>query len=105
MQSLKLTLRACSSEVILGKKDWRMINKFVNELDIALKTLSYKKSGTDRDYPADRESNDVNLSESERKLSEALMRVNLAGEVAAQALYRGQAMVCKDSLQTIACPL
>ena len=73
-----------------------MINKFVNELDIALKTLSYKKSGTDRDYPAVRESNDVNLSESERKLSEALMRVNLAGEVAAQALYRGQAMVCKD---------
>ena len=73
-----------------------MINKFVNELDIALKTRSYKKSGTDRDYPADRESNDVNLSESERKLSEALMRVNLAGEVAAQALYRGQAMVCKD---------
>ena len=61
-----------------------------------MKTLSYNKSGTDRDYPADRESNDVNLSESERKLSEALMRVNLAGEVAAQALYRGQAMVCKD---------
>ena len=25
-----------------------------------------------------------------------MMRVNLAGEVAAQALYRGQAMVCKD---------
>ena len=73
-----------------------MINKFVNELDIALKTLSYKKSGTDRDYPVDKESNDVNLSESEKKLSEALMRVNLAGEVAAQALYRGQAMVCKD---------
>ena len=62
-----------------------------------MKTLSYNKSGTDRDYPADRESNDVNLSESERKLSEALMRVNLAGEVAAQALYRGQAMVCKDA--------
>ena len=73
-----------------------MINKFVNELDIALKTLSYKKSGTDRDYPVDKESYDVNLSESEKRLSEALMRVNLAGEVAAQALYRGQAMVCKD---------
>lgn len=25
-----------------------------------------------------------------------MMRVNLAGEVAAQALYRGQALVCKD---------
>ena len=73
-----------------------MINKFVNELDLALKTNKNKKSGTDRVYPADKESNDVNLSESEKKLSEALMRVNLAGEVAAQALYRGQAMVCKD---------
>ena len=31
-----------------------------------------------------------------RSLSAELMRVNLAGEVAAQALYRGQAMVCKD---------
>ena len=25
-----------------------------------------------------------------------MMRVNLAGEVAAQALYRGQSLVCKD---------
>ena len=73
-----------------------MINKFVNELDIALKTLSYKKTGTQRDYPADQEQNEEALTESERALSESLMRVNLAGEVAAQALYRGQAWVCKD---------
>ena len=73
-----------------------MINKFVNELDIALKTLSYKKAGTQRDYPADQEQNEEALTESERALSESLMRVNLAGEVAAQALYRGQAWVCKD---------
>ncbi len=73
-----------------------MINNFINELDIALKTLSYKKTGTQRDYPADQEQNEEALTESERALSESLMRVNLAREVAAQALYRGQAWVCKD---------
>ena len=55
-----------------------MINNFINELDIALKTLSYKKAGTQREYPADQEQNEEALTESERALSESLMRVNLA---------------------------
>ena len=70
------------------------VNKFVNELDIALKTLSNKKPGTPREYPVT-EFN-PNLTYEEKKLSAKLMRINLAGEVAAQALYRGQALVCKD---------
>jgi 3-demethoxyubiquinol 3-hydroxylase len=36
------------------------------------------------------------LSEAERRESTRLMRVNHAGEVAAQALYRGQALVARD---------
>lgn len=36
------------------------------------------------------------LSESERRHAAGLMRVNHAGEVAAQALYLGQAMVARD---------
>ena len=36
------------------------------------------------------------LSESERRRSAALMRVNHAGEVCAQALYRGQAITARD---------
>ena len=59
------------------------VNKFVNELDIALKTLSNKKPGTPREYPVT-EFN-PNLTD-EEKLSAKLMRINLAGEVAAQAL-------------------
>tara|TARA_B100001989_G_scaffold192415_1_gene141282 strand:- start:135 stop:761 length:627 start_codon:yes stop_codon:yes gene_type:complete len=70
------------------------IDGFINECDIALKTLSFKKSGTDRPYPSDTKT--LNLTKNEKNLSAELMRVNLAGEVAAQALYRGQAMVCKD---------
>jgi ubiquinone biosynthesis monooxygenase Coq7 len=40
--------------------------------------------------------NSEELTQKEKKLSIQMMRVNLAGEVAAQALYRGQALVCKD---------
>jgi|TARA_B100000029_G_scaffold516695_1_gene632822 ubiquinone biosynthesis monooxygenase Coq7 len=72
-----------------------LIDQLINECDIALKTLSNKKSGTDRAYPCNVD--DQMLNKNEKKLSIELMRVNLAGEVAAQALYRGQAMVCKDS--------
>lgn len=38
----------------------------------------------------------VELTEAERRHSAALMRVNHAGEVAAQALYHGQALVAND---------
>ncbi|MBV8524576.1 MAG: 2-polyprenyl-3-methyl-6-methoxy-1,4-benzoquinone monooxygenase [Acetobacteraceae bacterium] len=37
------------------------------------------------------------LSPSERRESAALMRVNHAGEIAAQALYHGQALMAKDA--------
>jgi ubiquinone biosynthesis monooxygenase Coq7 len=74
------------------------INSIVNEFDIALKTLSNKKPGTGRSYPPGPiEKNTEELTKKEKRLSIQMMRVNLAGEVAAQALYRGQSLVCKDS--------
>ena len=72
-----------------------LLDNFINECDIALKTLSFKKSGTGRSYPSSETPS--SLSKEEKNLSAQLMRINLAGEVAAQALYRGQAMVCKDT--------
>tara|TARA_Y200000002_G_scaffold107584_1_gene87989 strand:- start:447 stop:1082 length:636 start_codon:yes stop_codon:yes gene_type:complete len=73
------------------------LNNIVNELDIALKTLSDKKTGTDRAYPPIPEGkNSEDMSQKEKNLSIKFMRINHAGEVAAQALYRGQAFVCKD---------
>ena len=72
-------------------------NNIVNELDIALRTLSDKKKGTERCYPPDpAEKNTEELTQKEKDLSIQMMRINHAGEVAAQALYRGQAFVCKD---------
>ena len=73
------------------------LNNIINELDIALKTLSDKKTGTDRVYPPIPEGkNSEDMSQKEKNLSIKFMRINHAGEVAAQALYRGQAFVCKD---------
>jgi len=40
---------------------------------------------------------DSSLSDSEKKHSAGLMRVNHAGEIAAQALYKAQAMVARDA--------
>ena len=72
-------------------------NNIVNELDIALRTLSDKKTGTERSYPPEpAEKNTEELTQKEKDLSIQMMRINHAGEVAAQALYRGQAFVCKD---------
>tara|TARA_Y100001935_G_scaffold191024_1_gene159234 strand:+ start:4 stop:639 length:636 start_codon:yes stop_codon:yes gene_type:complete len=72
-------------------------NNIVNELDIALRTLSDKKTGTERCYPPDpADKNTEELTQKEKDLSIQMMRINHAGEVAAQALYRGQAFVCKD---------
>ena len=74
-----------------------ILNNIVTELDIALRTLSDKKSGTDREYPPiPKEKNTEELSKKEKNLSIQMMRINHAGEVAAQALYRGQAFVCRD---------
>ena len=75
----------------------KFLDDIINECDIALKTLSNKKSGTGRTYPPEpSEKNTEELTPEEKKLSIQMMRVNLAGEVAAQALYRGQSLVCKD---------
>ena len=74
-----------------------ILNNIVNELDIALRTLADKKTGTDRKYPPEPiEKNSEELSKKDKDLSIQMMRINHAGEVAAQALYRGQAFVCKD---------
>ena len=74
-----------------------ILNNIVNELDIALRTLTDKKTGTDRKYPPEPiDKNSEELSKKEKDLSIQMMRINHAGEVAAQALYRGQAFVCKD---------
>lgn len=62
--------------------------------DQALKSIFGKPATTERDYPA------ANIKEPEltleqKKKSSALMRINHAGEVCAQALYHGQGLASR----------
>lgn len=72
-----------------------VIDRFIGEIDYSLHTLYSKPYGTGRPDPADNvESGE--LPEAERKLSGSLIRIDHAGEVSAQGLYRGQALTVRD---------
>jgi ubiquinone biosynthesis monooxygenase Coq7 len=66
-------------------------DRLIAPLDAALRTLLGANDAT-RPYPAAQVDETVETS-ADRKHVAALMRVNHAGEVAAQALYQGQALL------------
>jgi ubiquinone biosynthesis monooxygenase Coq7 len=71
------------------------LDRAIGELDKIIKTLSVPPRAS-RDIP-DTPAGD-GLQEAERLESARLMRVNHSGEVAAQALYQGQALTARDPL-------
>lgn len=64
-------------------------------LDTGLRTLFGRPLTTDRPDPADASAR-AELTPAEQRLSGRLMRVNHAGEVAAQGLYQGQALTARS---------
>ncbi|MES2530664.1 MAG: 2-polyprenyl-3-methyl-6-methoxy-1,4-benzoquinone monooxygenase [Pseudomonadota bacterium] len=73
----------------------RSIDSLLHAADSALRTVfANPKASRSTPTPA---TPPGKLTESERKLSGALMRVNHVGEVCAQALYTAQAAVTKDA--------
>ncbi len=70
------------------------IDAILVELDRGLKTLSHR-SDANAKRPGSTEA-DVNLSDERKQHTIGLMRINHTGEVCAQALYNGQAMMAKD---------
>ncbi len=71
-----------------------LLEAIVSELDHALRVVA-APAVPRRTSPA--EGPDDKLDERDRVESASLMRVNHAGEVAAQALYRGQAFITRDN--------
>lgn len=72
-----------------------IIDRLLEELQHGLSTCHVKPPQHERPYPAKSEKSDE-LSEQQQKDIAGLMRVNNAGEVAAQGLYRGQALTASD---------
>ncbi|HZF29147.1 MAG TPA: 2-polyprenyl-3-methyl-6-methoxy-1,4-benzoquinone monooxygenase [Gammaproteobacteria bacterium] len=75
-----------------GSLAWR--DRLIGTIDQGLRTLAAHASPA-RPSPAD-ELPESSLSDAERRLSAALLRVNHAGEISAQALYSGQALVARS---------
>jgi 3-demethoxyubiquinol 3-hydroxylase len=78
----------------MDTRSFNLIDIALGEIDKAIKTLT-APAHSSRPAPAAPEG-EV-LQEAQRALSARLMRVNHAGEVAAQALYQGQALTARDA--------
>ena len=70
------------------------VDQLLINADKALRTLFGAPLTTGRDNPASALP-DASLSAAEQRVAAGLMRVNHAGEVAAQALYQGQGLTAK----------
>jgi ubiquinone biosynthesis monooxygenase Coq7 len=70
------------------------LDQLIMNFDQAVRTVAGRPLVTDRPNPGAR-SGESELSEAEREEAIRLMRVNHAGEVAAQALYQGQALTAR----------
>jgi len=74
-------------------RSFGLTDRIFGEIDKAIKVLSVAARSS-RQTPAAPEQQ--TLQETERRKSARLMRVNHSGEVAAQALYQGQALTARD---------
>ncbi len=73
----------------------RPVDVLILNLDRVLHAVAGGSRGTGRAYPAN-EVGDVPLEDNQRRHAAGLMRVNHAGEVAAQALYHAQSLTARS---------
>lgn len=78
----------------MSERAYTLADRLVMNLDQGLRTVFGRPVTTERPDPA-RGVAEAELAEPERKLAGRLMRVNHSGEVAAQALYQGQALTAE----------
>lgn len=80
----------------VGEMDRHMtpLDRLLGQADLALRA-SFGRPATRRPSPGDDQSDRL-ADEAQRRHAAGLMRVNHAGEVAAQGLYHGQALTARD---------
>ncbi len=79
----------------MADRTYSALDRLIGEIDKAIKVLA-APAHPSRAAPAST-GGELVLKEAERMASERLMRVNHSGEVAAQALYQGQALNASDA--------
>ncbi len=79
----------------MSTRRYSTADRMIINLDRAVRSLQGRGASSGRPSPAEGQDPDA-LSARDRRTSASLMRVNHAGEVAAQALYHGQALTSSD---------
>lgn len=79
----------------MPSRKYSVADQMIINLDRAVRGRDRSRGEGGRPSPAEVAPDDA-LSAAERRVSSALMRVNHAGEVAAQALYHGQALTASN---------
>lgn len=69
-------------------------DKFLMHLDTGLRTVLGRPQTTERPNPAE-DIKESELTDADKELAGRLMRINHAGEVAAQGLYEGQSLTAR----------
>jgi len=72
-----------------------LADQVIGEIDRALNNIFCEQKSS-RDYPAEKIPSENKLTVDQQRVSAGLMRVNHAGEMAAQALYQGQSLTARD---------
>ncbi len=78
-------------------RTYSFIDDLIVNLDNGLRTVFGRPQPTDRPHPAVAVE-EMELTDADRRMSEGFMRVNHSGEVCAQALYQGQALMARESI-------
>ncbi len=77
-------------------RHYTLADTLIGHVDHALNNI-FCKQPTQRPFPAESSGDDSAMSLEEKQKAAGLMRVNHAGEMAAQALYHGQSLTARDS--------
>lgn len=78
----------------MSQPPYSTADRLILHIDTALRTLFGRPQATERANPAEN-IEDEPMDEQQQRHAAALMRINHAGEVAAQGLYEGQALTAR----------
>ena len=79
----------------MHERNLNAVDRLVSGLDAALRTVVVPATRHTRENPA-ADLEEASLDAAEKRHAAGLMRVNHAGEVAAQGLYQGHAALARD---------
>ena len=79
----------------MGTRQYSKLDNIIMQIDAVLRDSSKSSEHSTREYPGDLYPHS-DLNEQEKRHVSGLMRINHAGEISAQALYKAQAMTAID---------